>query len=353
MLKIFLAPFSLLYAILSKFRNFLYNHKLIKSHFFHKGTVIALGNLAVGGTGKTPHSEYLASFLNSKYNTAMLSRGYKRKTKGFLYVNTEENYKNFGDEAFQIKSKFDNLIVAVCENRVEGVKKLQAEQKTEIVILDDALQHRKIKPNLNILLTEFRNPFFNDNFLPLGKLRDNKAEYTRAEIIIITNCPDDLKPIQKTIWRDDLKLKPYQKHFFTKVKYTSIKNIKSKQITNKEDFTNHQILIVSGIANPAYFYEYVNNNISSSTAQINFPDHKNFTSKDILKIKQKFNSLPETKKIILTTEKDAVRLKNNLPPELYDFVFYQEIKIEFLFNMKEKFEELILQTLENKNISII
>ncbi len=354
MLKILLAPLSLLYAIISKIRNFLYNHDIINSSFFSDTTVISIGNLAVGGTGKTPHTEFLINFLKDKFNIAILSRGYKRKSKGFLYVTPNLSYEQTGDEPLQISSKFNNIPVAVCKKRKDGINKLIKDKNPEAIILDDAFQHRKIKPNLSILLTEYKNPFFKDYFLPLGRLRDNAHEYIRADIIIITNCPNDVKPIEKSIWRDNMKLMPYQKHFFSSVKYTNITNISNKNdIKTIDNLKNHDIVIVTGIANPKYFINFVEENISNKTHTLSFSDHKKFNNKDIEKISNTFNKINNKNKIILTTEKDAIRLKNIIPDNLKSNIYFQEIEIELLFDKKDEFKQLIIKNIENKTISII
>lgn len=351
MLKIFLAPISFLYFLISLFRNFFYNHNLFRSYFFNNTTTIVLGNLAVGGTGKTPHTEFISYLLKKKFNIAILSRGYKRKSKGFFYVKIEEDFTKFGDEPFQIKSNFNDLTVAVSENRVKGIKKIIQDKKSDVVILDDAFQHRKLKPNLSILLTEFKKPYFKDHFFPLGRLRDNKTEYTRADIIIITKCPEDIKPIEKTIWRDDLKLRPYQKHFFTKIIYTQIINVfDSKNIKSNSSFKNFDILVITGIANPSYFTDYIRNKISEKITIINYKDHKNFKPKDIQKIEEKFNSITSSNKIILTTEKDAIRLKPLIAENLRSLIYYQKIELEFLFGMQKEFEDSILEVIKNKTI---
>ncbi|MBN2664282.1 MAG: tetraacyldisaccharide 4'-kinase [Bacteroidales bacterium] len=352
MLKIFFAPISFLYFLISIIRNFLYNHNLLKSNYLNNITTITFGNLAVGGTGKTPHTEFLSSLLKSNYKVAVLSRGYKRKSKGFFYVNSEEKYSKFGDEPFQIKSKFKDITVAVSENRIKGIKKIVSDKKSDIVILDDAFQHRQLKPSLSILLTEYKRPFFKDYFFPLGRLRDNKTEYSRADIIIITKCPEDIKPIEKTIWRDDLKLLPYQKHFFTKIIYTEIINIfDPKNKKTQSNFKNFDILLITGIANPEYFTDHVRKNISDKIEIISFRDHKNFNEKNLQQIKEKFKKISSDNKIILTTEKDAIRLKSIITDDLKNFIFYQKIELEFLFGMQKEFEDSILEVVKNKSIS--
>lgn len=354
MLKIFLFPLSLLYSFFSKIKNFLYNRDILRSSYFNNNNVIIIGNLAIGGTGKTPHTEFIVNNFKDKFKIAVLSRGYKRKSKGFRYVDLKNNVSEFGDEVFQIKSKFKDTIVAVSKNRVKGLKKIFKENKIDVAILDDAFQHRRLKPSLSILLTEFNYPFFKDHFFPVGKLRDNKSEYSRADIIIISNCPNDIKPIEKTIWRDDLKLMPYQKIFFTTVNYTTIVNLHNNStISDYSRWNDFEIIIVTGISNPNYFIEHIENNISKKIHTIKFSDHQNYSQKEITLISKKIKNIRFDKKIILTTEKDAVKLKNIMPENLAKITYFQNIEIKLLFNMQNDFEDAIIKSIENKNFNLV
>ncbi len=204
-------------------RNFLYDFEIIKSNYFTDTKIITIGNLAVGGTGKTPVIELITKNLKDKYKIAILSRGYKRKTKGFLYVQAGMKASESGDEPLEIKRKFSNVVVAVCKKRVEGIKKLQKDHKPDIILLDDAFQHRKVKPTKAVLLTEYNRPFYKDNFLPVGRLRDNKREIHRADFVIVTKSPQKILPVENTAWRGNLHLLAYQKLYFSFLKYSPLK----------------------------------------------------------------------------------------------------------------------------------
>lgn len=351
MLKISKILISLIFAIFVKLRNFLYNHSILKGKYFNDITTISVGNLNVGGTGKTPHIEYLIRLLKNKYQIATLSRGYKRKTKGYLIADATTTHKDIGDEAVQIHKKFKNdITVSVCEQRVQGIKNLRKNAPNiNLILLDDSFQHRKLIPQISILLTNHDNPFFLDKFFPAGNLRDNKLEYRRANIIIVTNCPPDIKPIQKSIWRDNIKLLPYQEIFFTTIKYTKIKKVTDFKTTiDKETLKNHHIIILTGIANQKYFISHVKKTITTKTTILKFKDHKKYNKKNIERIKKIFDTTKAKKKIILTTEKDAVKLAPLVPKEIKSYFYYQEIEIDFLFNLSEKFKNKIESSINSK-----
>lgn len=337
-----LIPISALYQSIVWFRNLLYDLNIFKSKEFDI-SVISVGNLAVGGTGKTPHSEYIVELLKDKFNIAILSRGYKRKTKGFRFVTTEDTYLEAGDEPKQISLKFPKLIIAVNSNRVEGVKKiLKKHPETNVVLLDDAHQHRRITPSIRILLTEYDNLFYNDSFLPYGRLRDNISQYKRANTIIVTKCPEDLKPIERRIISQDLKLLPYQTIYFSYLKYGKLTHLtknKKPKINNET-----QILLVTGIANPKPLVKYLKENISEKINHIKFPDHFSFNEKSIQKINAEFENMKTDNKIVITTEKDAVRLreKNELSDSVKANIYHIPIKIDFLFEARQEFNNQII-----------
>ncbi len=336
-----LLPFSILYQIITWFRNFLYDNEILKSKEFDI-SVISIGNLTVGGTGKTPHTEYLIRLFSSIFNIAILSRGYKRKTKGFILVNSKSTYEDIGDEPKQMQMKFPKVKIAVCRKRTEGVTKLlNYDKNISTVILDDAHQHRKITPSLMILLTDYNNLFYNDSFMPYGKLRDNISQYKRANIIIITKCPLGLKPIERRIIAQDLNLMPYQTIFFTYIKYGKIKHIKKSKRAKVNSKT--KILLITGIANAKPLVEYLEKT-TKNIIHINFPDHFSFNKKSIEKINTTFNKIDTEDKIIITTEKDAVRLRNNnlLTLEVSNFLYYIPIEIDFLFQTKNEFNNQII-----------
>ncbi len=324
-------------------RNFLYDFGIIKSYYFADTKVIVVGNLAVGGTGKTPVIEFITRNLKDKHKIAVLSRGYKRSSKGFIYVDPDMNASVSGDEPLEIKRQFPDVVVAVCKKRVEGIKKLQKDHKPDIILLDDAFQHRKVKPSKAVLLTEYHHPFYEDRFLPVGRLRDNKKEAHRADIVVVTKSPPKIFPVENTAWRGNLHLLAYQKLFFSFLKYPALKCF--SQTENElvhEKLKNYEIILVSGIARPHYLYDFLRN-FSNKIIHLKFPDHKNYSETDIQNILDKFTSLPAEKKIIVTTSKDAVKINPLLNDEQKRFFYSQEIEIDFHFNKAQEFiEELLL-----------
>ena len=346
MFRWLLYPFSILYKIIIKIRNFLYDINLISSKEFNQ-TIITIGNLSVGGTGKTPHTEFLINLLKDSFNIAVLSRGYKRKSKGFVLADNSSTYKDIGDEPKQIYSKFPDTKVAVCINRIEGINKLlEIDKEIDIFLLDDAFQHRKLKPSFAILLTEYNNLFCDDYMLPFGRLRDSVSEYHRANIIIITKCPKKLTPIERRIVSKKINLLPYQVIYFTYIEYDVptplFKNTNNNFLTSKIK-SNLSILIISGIANSTPFVDYIKNNISKNITHLKFPDHFSYKKNSIKKIISTFAKIINKNKIIITTEKDAVRLQDNIhiDNELKNKIYYIPIRIRFLFNSKNEFNHNI------------
>ena len=315
-LRKILFPFSLLYAAVTSLRNFLYDKGFKKSTAFNL-PIIAVGNLSVGGTGKTPMVEYLIRLLSDKYNLAVLSRGYKRKSKGFYLAKDTTTIEEIGDEPFQYYSKFKNINVAVNANRVEGVETiLKALPKTDVVLLDDAFQHRKIKAGFYIMLTAYNDLFYNDLVLPAGNLRECKSGVKRANVVVVTKCPKDLSEQKMLQIKNKIDI-DNDKIFFSTINYhhSVTNNLEEIAVTDlKNDF-----IAVAGIAKPEYFYAYLKcdkNNCST------FPDHHFFSNQDINNILQKANG-----RKIITTEKDYMRLQNLLPKNQ---LYYLPIEMCFL-----------------------
>jgi|SRR5690554_3847006 len=315
-LRKILFPFSLLYGAITALRNFLYDKSIKKSIGFDI-PIIAVGNLSVGGTGKTPMVEYLIRLLSDSYNLAVLSRGYKRKSKGFYLANPSTKMEEIGDEPFQYHIKFKNIRVAVHANRVEGVQTImQLHPETELVVLDDAFQHRKIKAGFYIMLTAYDDLFYNDCVLPAGNLREPKWGVSRADVVVVTKCPTDLSVTEMNQIRGRIKIDK-QKIFFSYINYHhSVTNIVTDiPLENlKTDF-----IAVAGIAKPQYFFDRLK--IANENC-MTFPDHHAFTQKDIQQILNKAAG-----KKIITTEKDYMRLQNLLPQ---DQLFYLPIQINFI-----------------------
>ena len=325
-------PFSFLYKWITSLRNYLFDINVLKSTEFDIPTIV-VGNLSVGGTGKTPQIEYLIRLLSKKYKVAVLSRGYKRKSKGFVIADSNSNVEIIGDEPYQYFQKFKNVSVCVDADRVHGVQQLlNRKPKTEVVLLDDAFQHRKIKGGLNILLTSFDNLYCDDIILPTGNLRESAIGAKRAQIIVVTKCPEKLSENQ--LFKIAKKLNPslYQTIFFTTISYDTV--IKGADKITMDDLNGSEILVVTGIANPTPLLDHLkNNNIKYN--HLKFKDHHQFSNQDITTIKQEFNKISSNKKIVLTTEKDYVRIFGKLPN-----VYYISIKTKFI-NHKKDFDNLI------------
>jgi len=314
-MKVLLFPFSLIYGFFIWVRNFLFNYDILKVTEYDI-PIISVGNISVGGTGKTPHIEYLIENLKSNNSIAVLSRGYKRKTKGFLEVDERMSVNQAGDEPLQVKRKYPEVTVAVCEKRVTGVDVLisdKVEKKFDVILLDDSFQHRYLKPGLSILLVDYNRQITKDKLLPYGRLREPAHQMKRADIILITKCPEKLSPIERRIMYKEFKTYPYQNLFFTTFAYKSPVNLESRKVLTIEEIreSNMDILLVTGIANPKPLEDYVNG-LGLKVEHIKFPDHHNFTEKNLKLIKESYLKLADENKIVLTTEKDAIRLKSSL-----------------------------------------
>ncbi len=338
MLKSFryiLFPFSIIYGGIIWVRNKMFDKKILRSASFNF-PVICVGNLAVGGTGKTPMTEYLIRLLENKYQIATLSRGYKRKTKGFAIADESTTAIDIGDEPMQIHKKFPNVTVAVAEERVIGIPQLlYAKPDTQVIILDDAFQHREVKAGINILLTDYQNLYTRDFLLPAGDLRDIKSSSKRAEIIIVTKCKSHLNEEEKQRIIKELNPLPDQKIYFTKIEYSNPYHLFSKERRILEPECN--VLLVCGIANPEPLKEVLTTYVSSYEMLL-FRDHHIFNTDDLKKIKDHFSEINNQNKIILTTEKDGVRLAKfekeleHLPiyvfPMAHKFLFGDDVQFE-------------------------
>lgn len=337
--KVLLFPLSIIYGSIVGIRNTLFHMGILKSKRFSV-PVLCVGNITVGGTGKTPHSEMIIASLKTKFRVACLSRGYKRKTSGFILANEHSTAREIGDEPMQIKKKFPDIIVACDSNRVRGIEKLLAlPYPPQVIILDDAFQHRYVQADKNIVLADYNRPVYQDTLLPAGRLRENIGALKRADYIIVTKCPKDIQPIERRILSKHLKIKPYQQLFFTTMEYGSIHKLSSKA---KDARPNKEcaILCVTGIARPEPFVEYLKGFTPNITEQ-HYPDHHHFNEKDIQQIEKAFEALKGREKYIFTTEKDAVRLAGcDLPKELKTHIYYIPIVPVFIQN-----EHLLLNEL--------
>ncbi len=320
-IRILLFPFAILYGIITGFRNLFFDIGIFKSYTFEL-PIICVGNLNVGGTGKTPQIEYLTRLLSDKYKVAILSRGYKRESKGFVLANENADAKILGDEPYQFYSKFKNIQVAVDTDRKNGIEKLLSlSNKPEIILLDDAFQHRKVKAGLNILLTTCNDLFCNDFILPTGNLRESRSGADRANIIIVTKCPKSLSLENQNLIKKKLNLNKKQQLYFSFIDYDD-KIYSEKESVNISEISEKNKLLIAGIANPSSFFEFLK---SEKDLVLEFPDHHNFSEKDLLEIKSFSKD-----RIVITTEKDYVRLKNSN----FNDLFYLPIKSLFLNNSK-------------------
>jgi tetraacyldisaccharide 4'-kinase len=346
-LRIILFPISILYGWIVFLRNKLYDWKVIPSKTFDIPT-ISVGNLSAGGTGKTPHIEYLIRLLKPEFYLATLSRGYGRKTSGFILADTQSTAIDIGDEPLQFKKKFSNLRVAVDEERVRGINKLLIEYPSlQGILLDDTFQHRAVQPGLSIVLSDFSKLYYNDCMLPSGGLREFKGGVRRADIIIVTKCPTILLPIERKRLISEIKPLPHQKVYFSYIKYGNFVSLNSEGTNplSKEYYfdRNFSIILLTGIANTKALEYYLKDKVKKLTP-IKYSDHHHFTKEDIGNVQKIFNNIAAANKIILTTEKDAMRLKSPEFSELLKSlpIFYIPIEVEFHDKDKEQFNEQLI-----------
>jgi len=344
--RILLLPFALIYWLIIATRKWMYDKNFIRSASFGL-PLICVGNLSVGGTGKSPMVEYLVMMLKTDFNVATLSRGYKRKTKGYALADANSTALEVGDEPMQFHLKFPDIPVAVGEQRLEAIPELLHDKPgTEVIILDDAFQHRSIQAGLNILLTDHDNLFTRDFYLPTGDLRDLKSNYKRAEIIVVTKCYPGITVEEKESITKEINPLPSQKIFFTAIEYGKPYHISTKLETNLTE--KKEVLLVTGIANPKPLKTFLEKN-SMAYYMMQYADHHIFTIDDLKDIKKRFESIETSNKIILTTEKDAVRLVkfNTSINELSLFVL--PIRHSFLFGEADLFNEAVTGFIQHFN----
>ena len=337
--RVLLLPFAILYGWIISLRNWMYNKQYFKSVQFNV-PMICIGNLSLGGTGKSPMVEHLLALLSDKYKVATLSRGYKRKTKGYALAGENTTALEIGDEPMQFHIKYPKVSVAVGERRIEAIPQLiQDVPNLQAVILDDAFQHREILAGFNILLTDFNNLYCDDIFFPTGDLRDERKSAKRADIIVVTKCPANLSLEERDEIIEKLYPAQHQSVFFTCIAYETpyhIYNPSEQWVLTMRD----EVLLVCGIANPLPLKEYLHEN-THTYYQISYSDHHIFSIEDLNEIKDKFDQITSKSKLILTTEKDAVRLVK-YTEELHDIPLYVlPIKPHFLFNAEDAFNKLV------------
>ncbi|MBP8792231.1 MAG: tetraacyldisaccharide 4'-kinase [Lutibacter sp.] len=328
LLRKLLFPFSIIYGWITAIRNFLYDKKLMKSNKFKTPTIV-VGNLSVGGTGKTPQIEYLIRLLQHSFKVAVLSRGYKRKSTGFIIADATSNAEIIGDEPFQFYQKFSKVIVSVDADRSNGIEKLEhLKNPPEVILLDDAFQHRKVAAGFYILLTSYNNLYVNDFMLPTGNLRENRKGAKRAQIIIVTKCPANLSDdAQRKIHK---KLKPtmFQRVFFTTIDYDT--ELKGESSILIDELVGRDVILITGIANPNPLIAHLNSK-NIVFKHLKYADHHHFSEKELNEIKQ----LQTENTIILTTEKDYMRLGTNLKN-----CYYISIETKFI-NHQNDFDKTI------------
>ena len=340
-----LLPFSWLYGLAVRLRNFCYDVGLLKSRAFHV-PVISVGNITVGGTGKTPHVEYLVELLQRDNRVAVLSRGYKRKTSGFLVADSQSTARDIGDEPYQIKQKYPGITVAVDKKRVRGIDTLTTQDSSlDVILLDDAFQHRRVKPGINILLVDYHRLIIYDKLLPAGRLREPLKGKNRADIVIITKCPKELKPMEYRVITKAMDLFPYQQLYFTTMEYAPLRPVfpdHRETPERLESLAGHHVLLLTGIASPRQIKEDFERAVDCHLSVLTYPDHHHFRQKDVARINSEFEALPSPKAII-TTEKDAARLKHieGLSDEVRHHITALPIRVSFMLDQEDKFNENI------------
>ena len=347
--RFLLFPFSLIYGFITKVRNMLFELKIFTSEKFNI-PVITVGNLIAGGSGKTPMVEYLIRLLDANTNLATLSRGYKRKTRGYRLAGEDETVETLGDEPLQYLQKFSQINVAVCENRREGIRNLIRDvAELDTVILDDAFQHRYVKPELSILVTDYFKLFTKDWLLPFGRLREHISGRKRADIIVVTKTPRIFSPIVRKQLLEEIKPFPGQLVCFSYINYLPFEPVFTSSCEYSAKIDNvYSIIMVTGIGNPGPMQEYLNR-MCTELELMEFPDHHEFTTKDLMVISEKFKNLPTKRKIIVTTEKDAKRLQNAEAEAILGSlpVFFTPINFEFHPADKMQFDEAVLAAVKS------
>lgn len=338
-------PAALVYGLITGIRNVMFNIGLKREHSFDI-PIIDIGNIAVGGTGKTPHTEYLINMLHEKYRIAVLSRGYRRLTSGYVLATEDSTAKTIGDEPYQIHDKYPDITVAVCESRVEGVNRLIKDCNPEIILLDDAFQHRYVKPSINVMLTDFNRFITYDMILPAGRLRESKKGMRRADIVIVTKCPEYVDTAQTSAL-----LRKYTdaEIYFSSFTYGHLERFNGNGQMPLGKISNiDSVILVTGIANPEGLVKRLSEQ-TENIETVRFADHHSFSAKDISTIEQKYGAVKRHTKgnvYIVTTEKDSARLKTR-----HDLTAFSEnlwiipIEVSFMGNSGENFRSEIMNRL--------
>ena len=345
-------PLSWLYGMVVHIRHKLFDLKILRSEEFDI-PVVCIGNLTVGGTGKTPVAELLIERFSEHYRVGVLSRGYRRRTKGFVLSTPASSARTIGDEPRQMKLKYPSVPVAVCEKRAEGIRLLRkAHPEIELIILDDAFQHRYVEPWVNILLMDYNNPVYRDRLLPWGRLRDTRNQIHRANFVLVTKCPDDLNPLDMRIVINSLGLFPYQSLYFTRMRQGEITPLFADRAVRKVR-EGDPVIAMSGIANPVPLLESLRKRFDV-VAELTFDDHHTYRLSDMRRLEALFAAYPDA--VVLTTEKDAVKLTNRkkVPEAVQQRLYYVPIHVSFVADSESEFlRQLELYVRTNQKYSLL
>ena len=340
-----LLPFSWIYGLAVKTRNTLFEMGVLKSRSFQI-PVISVGNITVGGTGKTPHVEYLVRLLKNQFNVAVLSRGYKRKSKGFIKADDQTTMPEIGDEPYQMKQKFKDVTIAVDKKRCHGIDLLtEQDPSLDVILLDDAFQHRYVKPGVNILLVDYHRLVIYDKLLPVGRLREPLDGKNRADVVIVTKCPKDLKPMEYRVVTKAMQLYPYQRLYFTTLDYADLQPLfpsGRKGVLSLDSLHDQHVLLLTGIASPEQLQHDLSP-LAANLTPLTFADHHQFKKKDFQRINDTFAAMPSPK-LIITTEKDATRLNKAeaLSDEVKQNIYVLPVRISFMQDQEETFNQQII-----------
>jgi tetraacyldisaccharide 4'-kinase len=345
-MKVIATILSWIYRAVIVLRHKLYDWGVKKSRSFDI-PVVCIGNITVGGTGKTPTAEYLLALLKPHYNVAILSRGYGRRTKGYREVQITDNYSNVGDEPLLLKLKFKQNVIVVCEDRVEGIERIRKEHpEVTLIVMDDGFQHRRVKAKVNIVLVDSTRPIDSDKMLPLGRLRDLPSRLSAAHIFIVTKCSDTMTARDKRLWHNKLRSIAYQKVYFTRIKSAMIEPLFNFEEREKVNYGQHAILM-TGIGNPRPFIQDVETRFNVVDKLI-FRDHYDFTADDMRKLYAKLRNYPRA--VVIMTEKDTVRLRGaRLPEQLMRAMYYQPISMSFVEGPDQDFAGRLLEEIRHKD----
>ena len=339
-----LLPFSWFYGLAVKTRNILFEMGVLKTRSFQI-PIISVGNITVGGTGKTPHVEYLVRLLKDQFHVAVLSRGYKRKSRGFIKADEQTTMPEIGDEPYQMKQKFPGVTIAVDRKRCHGIDMLtEQDSKLDVILLDDAFQHRYVKPGVNILLVDYHRLIIYDKLLPAGRLREPLNGKDRADIVIVTKCPKDLKPMEYRVVTKAMHLYPYQRLYFTTLEYAALQPMfqtSKESIPSLDSLHDTHVLLLTGIASPEQL-EHDLSPFTSHLSPLTYADHHQFDKKDVQLINDTFAALPSPK-LIITTEKDATRLNNveGLSDDVKKNIYILPVRISFMQDQENTFNQQI------------